>query len=245
MRHPRLAGPAVTRAGHSFINPALAGMGLRGGAGNGAGNRDCFVGMELAWRACVHGQSRGKRIGGFVVESSWSAAACTARGTAQPIHGSQQLPEPLLGVSPPQPLPCSSQSSPGKRAHSGEWCWENSLMPAHRTSPRDCRLFWLPACSRVLLRASVSPEETELQNGKGDAISLKCFRWKILREKLARTGAAISIADPGQGQVLSKVRGSQLAERGSPELGSSSWVSLRAGQTVGQMLPVPTVPARI
>lgn len=71
----------------------------------------------------MHGWSRGKRTGGFVVESSWSAAACTARGMAQPILGFQQHPEPLPGVSPPQPLPCSSQSRPGRRAHSREWCW--------------------------------------------------------------------------------------------------------------------------
>lgn len=157
VRHPRLAGPAVTRAGHSFINPALAGMGLRGGAGNGAGNRNCFVGMELAWRACVHGWSRVKRIGGFVVESSRSAAAYSARGVARPIRGSQQHPEPLPQVSTPQPLPYSSQSRPGRRDHSREWCWENPLMPAHSTSHRDCRLSWLLACLRLLLRASVSP----------------------------------------------------------------------------------------
>lgn len=115
----RLAGTAVTRAGHSFINPALARMGLRGGVGNGAGNRDCFVGMELAWRVCVHGWSWGKRIAGFVVESSWSAAACTARGTAQPTRGCQQHPEPLPGVSTSQPLLSSSQSRPGKGSPRG------------------------------------------------------------------------------------------------------------------------------
>lgn len=40
--------------------------------------------------------------------------------------------------------------------------------------------------------------------------------------------------------MLSEVRGFQLVERGSPELGSSSWVSVGAGQSVGQVLPVPT-----
>lgn len=110
--------------------------------------------MELAWRACVHGWSQGKRIGGFVVESSWSAAACTARGMAQPIRGSQQHPEPLPGVSPPQPLPWQKGSQQGM-------VLGKPLMPAHRTSPRDCRLFW----------CSSGPQFPQPQNGKDDAIS--------------------------------------------------------------------------
>lgn len=79
-----------------------------GGAGDGAGNRGGFVVTEPAWRACVCGGSWGKRIGGFVVESSQSAAPCMAHGRAQPTHGSQQHPEPL----PARPTPAWGQHTP-------------------------------------------------------------------------------------------------------------------------------------
>lgn len=124
VRHPRLAGPAVTRAGHSFINPALAGMGLRGGAGNGAGTGSALLGWS--WHGehvCMDGAG-GRGSVALWLKAHGQLLLALLMAWLSP---SQQHPEPLPGLSPPQPLPCSSQSRPGRRAHSREWCWGNPL----------------------------------------------------------------------------------------------------------------------
>lgn len=115
-------------------------------------------------------------------------------------------PPVLPGASTPQTLPCSSQAWQEGSQQGKTPLWQHTGPAPETAGSSGCLL---------ALGCSSDPQCPWLQNGKGDSVSLKCFRGKMLREKLATTGAAISIAGPGGGQgwVLSKVRGSQLVER--------------------------------
>lgn len=117
---------------------------------------------------CVRGGSRGKRIGGFVVESSQLATACTARGRAQPTRGSQSpslLAQPLPGVSTPQqpPSPALPQRSLAEGLTAGNGVGKTSYTSCTGETPEDCRL-----CGHLLAWGSSSgPQFPHLQNGRG------------------------------------------------------------------------------
>lgn len=169
VRHCRLAGPAVTRAGHSFINPALARMGLRGGAGNGAGTGSALLGWS--WHrepVCMDGAGGRGPVALWLKAHGQLLLALLVAWLSPSLASSSTL-SPCLGSAHPNlcPVPPRAGLAEGLTAGNGvgEWCPGCSqqgmvswvLMPAHRTSPRGCRLFWLLACLRMLLRASVSP----------------------------------------------------------------------------------------
>jgi len=133
------AGRSCCHQSRGLIHKSSAGQDRAwGGAGDGVGNRSCFVAMEPAWRACVCGGSGGRGSAALWLKAlCWLLLAQLMAGLG-PAAAPSSTQSPCSGASPPQqPLsPVIPQSRPGRRAQSREWSQENPLTPAHRTNPR-------------------------------------------------------------------------------------------------------------
>lgn len=130
---PRWAGSARCHQGRGLIHKSSAGRDRAwGGAGDGVGNRGCFVALEPAWRAraCVEGAGGRGSVALWLKAPSRPLLAQLVAGLSPPAAPRAPLcsPSPCLGSAhPTAPLPCSPPEKPGRRAHSREWGRENPL----------------------------------------------------------------------------------------------------------------------